>query len=127
MVAADPFTGAPMAIDAAVAHAPAAGDRLASRAARDGVAAAAAAEGKRRRYPAAGDALVPAVVETGGRPGLELESLVRAYAGREPEEERPAAGVAAWRRISVAVQTGNAEMVLSATAGQRAGPEDMDL
>ena len=98
---------------------------MAPRAARDGVAAAAAAEGKRRRYPSACNALAPAVLKSGGRPGPELESLIRAYAGREAEEDWPAAGAAAWRRVSVALQVGSAEMVLAATRG--AGPDDMDL
>lgn len=58
--------------------------------------------------------MVPAVLETGGRPADELVSFARSYGANLPEAERPAVIATAWRRIQRTLVVGNAEMILSA-------------
>ena len=82
-----------------------------SRAARDGAAAARAADGKRVRYP--GPDLVPFAVEALGRPGRDAIAFLRSLAPSEPEARSAALG-AAWQSLSVVLQVGNAELLLSA-------------
>ena len=48
-----------------------------ARAKKDGVAAADAVRGKRRRYPPEGGELVPLIFEAGGRPAEETVAYVR--------------------------------------------------
>ena len=69
---------------------------------------------KRVRYPPAGGELVPAVIESNGRPSDELVSFVRSYGQGLPQGERVELLARTWRGISRTLQFGNAEMVLSA-------------
>ena len=90
-----------------------------SRAARDGAAAARAADGKRVRYP--GPDLVPFAIEALGRPGRDALAFLRSLAPSEPEARSAVLG-SAWQSLSAVLQTGNAELLLSAAgaAGGRA-------
>ena len=88
-----------------------------SRAARDGAAAARAADGKRLRYP--GPDLVPFAVEALGRPGRDAATFLRSLAPSDPEARSAVLG-AAWQSLSVILQTANAELLLSA-AGAAGG------
>ena len=83
-----------------------------SRAAKDGAAAARAADGKRVRYP--GPDLVPFAVEALGRPGRDAAAFLRSLAPSEPEARSAVLG-AAWQSLSVVLQMGNAELLLSAS------------
>jgi len=85
-----------------------------ARAGRDGVAAAAAVRGKRSRYPPSGGELVPLVFEAGGRPADETVAFVRSWATEVDEAERSRVIRYAWQQYSTILQSGNAEMVLSA-------------
>ena len=80
----------------------------------DGLAASQAVGVKRNRYPPSGGELVPAVLESGGRPADELVSFVRSYGQDLPEAERSVVIATAWRRIQRTLVVGNAEMILSA-------------
>ena len=80
----------------------------------DGLAAAQAVDEKRSRYPPAGGELVPAVLESGGRPADELVAFIRSYGRGLPEAERSAAIGGAWRQLQRRFLAGNAEMFLSA-------------
>ena len=115
MATRDAATGQPIYVDWSVtcAHS----DNLERRRARsnnDGLAASQAVSVKRNRYPPSGGELVPAVLETGGRPADELVSFVRSYGANLPEAERSAVIATAWRRIQRTLVVGNAEMILSA-------------
>ena len=61
--------------------------RQRARAGRDGVAAADAVRGKRRRYPPSGGELVPLVFEAGGRPAEPTVTFVRSWAAGLDEAE----------------------------------------
>ena len=69
---------------------------------------------KRARYPPAGGELVPAVLESGGRPADELVAFVRSYGRDLPDAERSTVIAEAWRQVSRTLAVGNAEMILSA-------------
>ena len=88
--------------------------RRAARSNKDGLAASQRVDDKRGRYPPHGGDLVPAVLECGGRPADELVAFVRTYGHGLEEAERSVAISSTWRQISRTLQTGNAEMVLSA-------------
>ena len=85
-----------------------------ARARKDGVAAAAAVRGKRCRYPPSGGELVPLVFEAGGRPADETVAFVRSWASEADEVERARIIRHAWQQYSNVLQSGNAEMILSA-------------
>ena len=88
--------------------------RQRARAHKDGVAAADAVRGKRLRYPPSGGELVPLVFEAGGRPAEETVAFVRSWALGMGSAERAAVIRFAWQQYSVLLQSGNAEMILSA-------------
>ena len=88
--------------------------RQRARAGKDGVAAADAVRGKRRRYPPSGGELVPLVFEAGGRPAEETVAFVRSWGAELDDAERSRVIRYAWQQYSCALQTGNAEMILSA-------------
>ena len=71
---------------------------------------------KRRRYPPSGGELIPLVFETGGRPCDEAAALVRNYGHGLDAVERTSVLANVWRRISRTLQTGNADVVITATA-----------
>ena len=79
------------------------------------MAAAQEVDSKRTRYPPRqGLELIPMVLEAGGRPSEEAAAFVRSYGADLEEDERGELLGRLWREISVTLQTGNAEMVLSA-------------
>ena len=82
----------------------------------DGLAASQMVDKKRARYPPSGGSLVPAALETHGRPCDELVALVRSYGHGLDQAERSVVISQTWRQISRVLQVGNAEMVLSAIA-----------
>ena len=88
--------------------------RQRARAGKDGVAAADAVRGKRRRYPPSGGELVPLVFEAGGRPADETVAFVRSWGVDLPVAERSEVIRFAWQQYSSVLQSGNAEMILSA-------------
>ena len=88
--------------------------RQRARAGKDGVAAADAVRGKRRRYPPSGGELVPLVFEAGGRPADETVAYVRSLGQRLEDSERSQLIRFAWQQYSTVLQSGNAEMILSA-------------
>ena len=63
------------------------------------------------RYP--GPDLVPFAVEALGRPGRDAVAFLRSLAPPDPETRSVVLG-AAWQALSVALQVGNAELLLSA-------------
>jgi hypothetical protein len=81
---------------------------------RDGAAAAEAVRGKRSRYPPSGGELVPLVFEAGGRPAEETVAFVRSWGLELDQAERSNVIRYAWQQYSTVLQTGNAEMILSA-------------
>ena len=81
----------------------------------DGLAAAQMVDKKRARYPPAGGELIPAVLESGGRPADELVAFVRSYGRDLPDADRSAVISTTWRKIQRCLAFGNAEMLLSAT------------
>jgi len=85
-----------------------------ARAGKDGVAAADAVRGKRLRYPPSGGELVPLIFEAGGRPAEETVSYVRSLGLELDSAERTQVMRFVWQQYSTVLQTGNAEMVLSA-------------
>ena len=119
VVTHDPSTGSRVFVDVVVtcAHSdnPA---RLRAGARKNGKAAADAAAGKRRRYAAAGAALVPFALEDGGRPAEETVAFLRMLAAVRTEAEQGGLewGGAArlWQECSTILQLGNAELVLNA-------------
>ena len=89
--------------------------RRQARSRRSGLAAAQMVDHKRARYPPGpGLELVPMVFEAGGRPSEEAAAFIRSYGGGLGDEERSELLSSLWREISVALHTGNAEMLLSA-------------
>ena len=88
--------------------------RRQARARTDGAAAAQAVDKKRARYPPTGGELIPAVLETGGRPADELVAFVRSYGRDLPDAERSGVISSTWRKIQRCLALGNAEMLLSA-------------
>ena len=88
--------------------------RKQARSNKDGLAAMNQVDEKRRRYPPAGGELVPMVFESNGRPSEEAASFIRSYGHALPAAERSEVVSTAWRQISRILQTGNAEMILSA-------------
>ena len=74
-----------------------------------------AVRGKRRRYPPSGGELVPLVFEAGGRPADETVAFVRSWAVDLDDAERSKVMRFAWHQYSSVLQSGNAEMILSAT------------
>jgi hypothetical protein len=113
----------------------------------DGAAAAGAADGKHRRYPAwalPGGRLVPFAVETLGRWGVEALEWLRGAADAVAEVDPQVAAAGHWgkiallnawqTRLSVALQKGNAACLLQAgrvrsgadLAGGSGWEEDLD-
>ena len=88
--------------------------RQRARANKDGLAAANAVDRKRGRYPPSGGELVPVAFETGGRPAEETAAYVRSWGHGLDAEERTLVIRQAWQQLSVVLQNGNAEMILSA-------------
>ena len=88
--------------------------RQRARAHRDGAAAADGVRSKKCRYPPAGGELVPLVFEAAGRPAEETVAFVRSWALDLDEAERSRAIRFAWQQYSNVLQSGNAEMILSA-------------
>ena len=84
------------------------------RADRDGAAAADAVRGKRARYPPSGGELVPLIFEAGGRPAEETVAFVRSWGLEMGSAERSKVIRYAWQQYSTVLQSGNAEMILSA-------------
>ena len=91
---------------------------LRSRARNNGKAAADAAADKRRRYPAAGAALVPLAFEDGGRPATETVSFIRMLGATRREAEGGSMDWGGtgrlWQECTTLLQLGNAELMLSA-------------
>ena len=85
----------------------------AERARKDGLAAGRAVQGKRRRYPPSGGALVPLAFEDGGRPADETVAYVRTWGHGLNPGERSEAIRYGWQQLSNRLQVGNAEMILS--------------
>ena len=111
-------------IDVVVAAAATTNPEMArSRAARDGAAAARAADAKRVRHP--GPDLVPFAVEALGRPGRDAAALLRSLAPADPELRSAVLG-AAWQSLSVLLQTENAELLLSAAGAGGGGPRRVE-
>ena len=88
--------------------------RQQARASNNGVAAADAVRGKRLRYPPSGGELVPLVFEAGGGPAEETVAFVRSWAAELSGAERSNIIRFAWQQYSSVLQSGNAEMILSA-------------
>ena len=124
VVGVDPSTGALIGIDVAIVHSAISnGARLVARATRDGAAAAAAEDGKRRRYPHQRAAYVcPYLLETGGRPRADAEILIRTLAQGANDHGKAERIAALWARCFTVLQTASAEMLLSAaTAAETLG------
>ena len=85
-----------------------------ARTSKDGVAAADAVRGKRTRYPPSGGKLIPLVFEAGGRPAEETVEFVRSWGLELDPAERSNVIRYAWQQYSTVLQSGNAEMILSA-------------
>ena len=111
----DAATGRTVFVDAMVtcAHSGYA-PRQQARAGKDGVAAADGVRSKRSRYPPSGGELVPLVFEAAGRPADETVAWVRSWGLELDEAERSRAIRYAWQQYSSILQSGNAEMILSA-------------
>ena len=88
--------------------------RQRARAKKDGVSAADAVRGKRRRYPPEGGELTPLIFKAGGRPAEETVAYVRSLGLELDSAERTQVMRLAWRQYSNVLQAGNAEMILSA-------------
>ena len=73
-----------------------------------------AVRGKRLRYPPTGGELVPLVFEAGGRPAEETVAFVRSWGLDLDDAERSEVIRFAWQQYSNVLQSGNAEMILSA-------------
>ena len=107
-----------VAVDVSVADVSMEGARAQTRARTAGVAARARELEKHRRYP--GPGLVAAVLETGGLCGKELHAFLRSQASTDPTL-RSGQLRDVRQRLAVALQQGNAFMMLSA-AGSRQRP-----
>ena len=70
--------------------------------------------GKRRRYPPSGGELVPLVFEAAGRPADETVAFVRSWGVDLDSADRSRVIRYAWQQYSTVLQSGNAEMILSA-------------
>jgi len=111
----DSASGRPIFVDARVTCAHSGYEpRQRARAGKDGVAAADAVRAKRHRYPPSGGELVPLVFEAGGRPADETVAYVRSWAAELDDAERSRVIRYAWQQYSRVLQSGNAEMILSA-------------
>ena len=112
----DAATGRPVYIDTMVTCAHCDYDpRQQVRAGRDGAAAADGVRSKRRRYPPAGGDLIPLVFEAGGRPAEETIAYIRSLgAGVGDPVERAMLTRAVWQQYACTLQSGNAELLLSA-------------
>ena len=64
--------------------------------------------------PPSGGELVPLVFEAGGRPADETVAFVRSWASEADEVERARIIRHAWQQYSNVLQSGDAEMILSA-------------
>ena len=111
----DNITGQAIFLDATVTCAHSGSQpRQRARANKDGLAASNAVDDKRELYPPSGGELVTLAFEAGGRPGQETVAFVRSWGhGAEPGERTEIIHFA-WQQLSVALQTGNAEMILAA-------------
>jgi hypothetical protein len=89
--------------------------RQQARAGRDGVAAADSVRWKRSRYPPHGGELVPLVFEAAGRPATTTVEFVRSWGLGLDAVERSQVIRHAWQQYSCVLQSGNAEMILSAS------------
>jgi hypothetical protein len=88
--------------------------RRRARSNKDGLAATQMVSEKRSRYPPDHGELAPLVFESGGRPSDEAVAFIRGYGhGLAPAEKTDALSTV-WRHLSRTLQTGNAEMLLSA-------------
>ena len=65
-------------------------------------------------HPPSGGELVPLVFEAGGRPAEETVAFVRSWAAELEDAERSKVIRHAWQQYSCTLQSGNAEMILSA-------------
>jgi len=111
----DAATGRKIFVDASVTCAHSGYEpRQRARARRDSVSAAEAVRGKRRCYPPSGGELVPLVFEAAGRPAEETVAFVRSWGLDLEPADRSRAIRFAWQQYSCALQSGNAEMILSA-------------
>jgi len=112
----DARTGAPMYVDVVVTCEHSADAvRLRSRANRDGAANEEAANEKRRRYPDTQGRLQPFPLETGGRVGDEVASMLRSWGERNSGAgDAPLTTSKLWKQLSVKLQMGVAECILSA-------------
>ena len=84
-----------------------------ARANKDGLAAVHAVYSKRVRYPPHGGDLVPLAWEDGGRPAEETVAYVRTWGYGLPLGERSEVIRFAWQQLSILLQTGSAEMILT--------------
>ena len=111
----DAISGQPVFLDVSVtcAHSDDL-SRQRARAGRDGLAARNAADAKHLRYPPHGGELVPVIFEAGGRPGEETVAYVRSWAHDMAPARRTEVIRFAWQQLSTHLQTGNAELLLSA-------------
>ena len=69
---------------------------------------------KRARYPPSGGELIPLAFEAGGRPADTTLAFVRGWGAAYEGTERSEVIRYAWQQLSCLLQTGNAEMILSA-------------
>ena len=88
--------------------------RQRARSNRDGLAASTAVDVKRARYPPSGGELVPVAFENGGRPAETTVAYVRSWGAAFEGTERSEVLRFAWQQLSLLLQAGNAELVLSA-------------
>ena len=119
----DPFSGETLYLDTTVTcELTTSLDRRQARARRNGVAVAATAKGKHRRYPPLpGRSLVALAFEAGGRPAEETTDFVRmcgsawgqSHGAHEDDPGQPATA-RLWQECATLLQIGNAEMLLSA-------------
>ena len=111
----DAITGFPIYVDATVTCAHSGSQpRQRARANKDGLAVSNAVDDKHERYPASGGELVALAFEAGGRPGEETVAFVRSWGHGADPAERIEIIRYAWQQLSTILQTGNAEMILSA-------------
>jgi hypothetical protein len=111
-VALDTAQGKRVYIDVAITEAATSdAHELRQRAAGDGVAASRKEDHKRVKYP--GPELLPFVVEALGRCGSSANSFLKAMAPKSLDDRSKALG-SARQSLSVLVQTGMAELLLSA-------------
>ena len=69
---------------------------------------------KRERYPPQHGNLAPLVFESGGRQSDTAVEFIRSYGHGLDDADRAVVLGTLWRQISRRLQTGNAEMLLSA-------------